>query len=168
MGLFSSRVTDPKAARRAAIAKTKLPIAFTLDKPLKSLAVWRPTVLPKTLLRCEVWAFTLLHTALFTVKRVLQNENYVVTEDSPASVRLAADVLYGLQHYVNLSFSSIAIASGFMSLLLVFFNSQCYARCISFSPDHHPHAHPRPHPRPNSGTCPSSTHAWRWAAPCKR
>ena len=102
------------AKRRAIVAKEKSDLAFSLNQPIKTLfCTFRITILPKTFLRVEIWFFTIVHSILFALK------------------------LYGVQLFstgtpgewaLPLSFSAVAISSGFMSLLLVFFNSQCYAR----------------------------------------
>lgn len=102
-------------AREAALQREKEPLAFSLNRPLIALTMWKPSILPNVLCRIEVWFFTGMHTALFVLKELDLwhiNGHHDYTD----------------MGYFTLSFGSIGISSGLMSLLLVFFNSQCYAR----------------------------------------
>ena len=107
-------------ARREAIAKKKSKHAYTLDRPFKTLCcTWKATVLPSVLRGVEVWFWTLLHVVLFILKRL---HTWVGDVDG----------LIVVQQYVTIPMSSVSIPSGFMALLLVFFNSQCYTRFMAF------------------------------------
>ena len=70
------------------------------------------------LLRVELWAFTILHIIFFLLKR----EGIWVFDVGNSA---------GLWT-IPLSMSALGIPAGLMSLLLVFFNSQCFGRYMSF------------------------------------
>ena len=122
MGLSSSRTIDKHAARKQALSKTFHPLAYSLDKPLKSVfCTFKITILPKVLLRLEVWFFTLLHVAFFVLKD--QGVSIFYVGGNMPGVASTLDT-WG----IPLKFSAVSIPSGLMALLLVFFNGQCYGR----------------------------------------
>ena len=110
---------DLHAARARAITKEKSKLAYTLDKPLVTiLCTFSISVLPRVLLRVELWAFTILHIIFFLLKR----EGIWVFDVGNS----------GGLWTIPLSMSALGIPAGLMSLLLVFFNSQCFGRYMSF------------------------------------
>jgi len=108
--------------RRRAISAEIEQLAFTLDRPILSLFRFNITIAPRTLKRFELWLFTAIHTGLFFLKR----EGINVLRPATNSYTPVSN--WGL----TLELAAVAIPSGFMSLLLVFFNGQCYTRYISF------------------------------------
>lgn len=122
MGLFSTKTVDKHAARKIALSRTINPLAYSLNKPLRSvLCTFKISILPKVLGRAEVYVFTLLHIVFFILKQQGYPLFYIGGNLPGATTSLD---LWG----IPLRFSAISIPSGLMSLLLVFFNGQCYAR----------------------------------------
>ena len=86
--------------------------------PQSVCCTFKISILPKVLIRWEIYFFTLLHIAFF----VLKQQGYtmfMLAEDSNGPWAFP------------LQFSAISIPSGLMSLLLVFFNGQCYTRYVN-------------------------------------
>ncbi len=117
----SERSRTEYLKRQQGVKATIEELAFSLDKPLASLFRFRITIAPRALRRVELWAFTALHTGLF----VLKQNGYDIFQ--PVTNSRAPIEEWGL----TVEFAAVAIPSGFMSLLLVFFNSQCYGRYMT-------------------------------------
>lgn len=98
-------------------------LAFTLDKPLLSLLQCHISVFPRACCRVELWFFTLLHTGLF----VLKLYGYTPLLASITNERAPVN-----EWAITLEVSIVSISTTFMALLLVFYNSQCYGRFMSF------------------------------------
>ena len=110
--------SETHAARQAHIERTHHPLAFTLSQPAKSvLCTFKMSILPKVLSRAEIYLFVLLHILFF----VLKAYGYAIFEVDSTRAEWS----------VVLKFTAISIPSGLMSLLLVFFNGQCFSRYCS-------------------------------------
>ena len=110
---------DKYFVRQRALDKVSHPLAYSLDKPLKSVCcTFKISILPKVLWRLEVYFFTLLHIIFFLLKQ--QGYTIFMVAEGPSDP-------WGFP----LKFSAISIPSGLMSLLLVFFNGQCYTRYVN-------------------------------------
>ena len=145
---------DEQEKRRLQIARGKSLLSLRMDAPLRSLMEYKITVLPLIFRRVEVWAFTMLHIALFAMKEcncVFEadddgSEAGIVDTSSTDAVsagmdtgdfRRLATASSGSSATLSvtrftLTFQSMSITSSLMSLLLVFFNSDCYRRFNEF------------------------------------
>lgn len=114
---MAKRTDDVHVQRRAIVAKEKHPLAYSLNQPMRSIfCTFSITILPVALTRVEVWIFTIAHVILFLLK-----------ESGHSLLGSGTDQSWGLP----LTFSAVAVSSGMLSLLLVFFNSQCYTRYMT-------------------------------------
>ena len=115
---------DRQFLKRQKGVKAKIAaLAFTLDKPLLSLLQCHISVFPRACCRVELWFFTLLHIGLF----VLKLYGYTPLLAPITNVRAPVN-----EWAITLEVSIVSITSTFMALLLVFYNSQCYGRFMSF------------------------------------
>jgi predicted membrane chloride channel (bestrophin family) len=124
---MAARKTHPTSAmaeyekRENRVKKEKLMIAYTLDKPLVTLfCTFHVTLLPRVLKRIEVWFFTALHITFCVLKWNGIGTGMFGTTSGVVSLPF--------NQALPLSLGALGIPSGLMSLLLVFFNSQCYSR----------------------------------------
>ena len=130
--------------RRQAILKKKSPLALKMDAPIHAMAEWSITILPLIVRRIEVWIFTAIHVILFAMKQCecvwdqaepsLDGNSIISTGAEVSDSMAGGDLGRRLQSSMSnlsvtkftLSFQAMSITSGLMSLLLVFFNSDCY------------------------------------------
>ncbi len=133
MGKRVAATNEPYAGRQRQISKKKSRYAFTLDKPLKTLfCTWKQTVLPSTCKRVEVWFWTMVHVGLFILIHMHEWLGKPGEGDDKKDTMVVEYIEYFLKTYIPISLSSVGISSGFMALLLVFFNSQCYSRFMAY------------------------------------
>jgi len=109
---------SPHAARQASVHVKKRALNYKMSQPLLALTKWRPSVLPLTVKRAEMWFFTILHTILVVC---------VKTDITEQLFGFKTDV-----SGIDLPFNAIAVSSTLMGFMLIFFNNQTYSRYMGY------------------------------------
>ena len=145
--------------RRRALARSAVySLTVQLNKPMNSLFRFSLTVLPMALYRFEVWFFTFLHCFLFGMKQMaLAHDAKMIAAieegetppetswDLLAVLTLGAQEASATSHTfgrestgavlfrsLSLPLNAIGCLTWLMSLLLVFFNRECYTRFADY------------------------------------
>ena len=100
--------------RQAAVNIQKRALNYDMLAPLQGLINLRASVVPLTLVRPEIWFFTIVHTALVIMVKRNFFETCCNQKFDPGSIELP--------------FASIGMSSTLMGFMLIFFNNQTFSR----------------------------------------